>query len=115
MYKIGEFSNITGVSVKTLRYYDQIDLLKPSEINLYTNYRYYTDEELELYRTIEYLKKLGFTLEEIKKCIKDISIEDVLNKKDELILKRDYIDSQIEELDVLLKKIRLKAKILKKH
>ena len=42
MYKIGEFSALTGLSVKTLRYYDEINLLKPSNVDNYTNYRYYT-------------------------------------------------------------------------
>ena len=41
MYKIGDFSKLTGASVKTLRFYDSIDLLKPTTIDNYTNYRYY--------------------------------------------------------------------------
>ena len=44
-YKIGEFSKLTDVPVKTLRYYDEIDLFKPAETDFYSNYRYYKEEQ----------------------------------------------------------------------
>lgn len=99
MYRIGEFSTLTGASVKTLRYYDEIDLLKPSNVDKYTNYRYYTIEELYQFRKIEYLKKLGFTLEEIKNNLSNITIEVIETKKDELEIKKDFIIAQINELE----------------
>lgn len=99
MYKIGEFSVLTGSSVKTLRYYDQIGLLKPSSVDYYTNYRYYTNEQLQEFKKIEYLKKLGFTLEEIKLNLPSISIACLEQKKEELKAKRDFIIAQIYELD----------------
>lgn len=101
MYKIGEFSGLTGASVKTLRYYDQIDLLKPSSIDNFTNYRYYSDSEVQRYKRILYLKEIGFTLEEIKNNIDNLTIETIDLKKQELIKKRDLIISQIMELDSL--------------
>ena len=69
MYKIGTFSEITGLSSKTLRYYDEIGLLKPSKIDSFTNYRYYDDKDIETYQKIFYLKSLGFSLDEIKNNI----------------------------------------------
>lgn len=99
MYRIGEFSILTGASVKTLRYYDQIGLLKPSYVDTYTNYRYYTEEELQNFKRIEYLKKLGFTLEEIKLNLSNITLECLDQKRRELEIKRDLIISQISELD----------------
>lgn len=99
MYRIGEFSTLTGASVKTLRYYDEIDLLKPSNVDKYTNYRYYTIEELYQFRKIEYLKKLGFTLEEIKNNLSNMTIEVIETKKDELEIKKDFIIAQINELE----------------
>ena len=47
MLSIGEFSKICGVSQKTLRYYDEIGLIKPDEINPKSNYRYYSIDQLE--------------------------------------------------------------------
>ena len=46
MLKIGEFSRLSQVTVKTLRYYDEIGLLKPSEIDRFTDYRYYSLDQL---------------------------------------------------------------------
>ena len=105
MYKIGEFSALTGLSVKTLRYYDEINLLKPSHVDNYTNYRYYTAEELQQFKRIEYLKKLGFTLEEIKNNLSNMTVECIDQKKQELITKRDIIIAQIYELDTLKENI----------
>ena len=47
MLSIGEFSKICQVSAKTLRYYDEIGLLRPEEINPENGYRYYRVEQLE--------------------------------------------------------------------
>ena len=113
MYKIGDFAKKTGVNVKTLRYYDLIGLLKPSYIDNFTNYRYYTDDELELFKKIELLKKLGFTLEEIKTNLNNLTEEVLDKKKQELQFKIDYLYSQINGIDTL--KCRLsKTKYLKK-
>lgn len=101
MYRIGDFSKLTGASVKTLRYYDSIDLLKPSSIDNFTNYRYYSDDELALFKRIELLKKFGFTLEEIKANLNNISIESLENKKKELLFKIDYINAQIDGIESL--------------
>ena len=99
MYRIGEFSALTGASVKTLRYYDEINLLKPSSVDKFTNYRYYTEEELKQFKRIEYLKRLGFTLEEIKANLSNITVECLDQKREELKAKRDYIIFQMNELD----------------
>lgn len=66
MLSIGEFSNICKVSTKTLRYYDEIGLLKPSEINPENGYRYYAIEQLERMLFINRLKSYSFSLDEIK-------------------------------------------------
>ena len=47
LYKIGEFAKLTNIPVKTLRYYDEINLLKPEEIDLFSGYRYYGDKQKE--------------------------------------------------------------------
>ena len=73
-YKIGEFSKITGIPVKTLRYYDEIGLLKPEIVDKFTSYRYYTDDNVVEAQFIILLKEVGFTLQEIidyKKFLND--------------------------------------------
>jgi DNA-binding transcriptional MerR regulator len=64
MYKIGDFSQLGQVSVRMLRHYDQLGLLKPGHVDRFTNYRYYTAEQLPRLNRILALRDLGFSLEE---------------------------------------------------
>jgi DNA-binding transcriptional MerR regulator len=63
MLRIGEFSRLARVSVKTLRHYDRLGLLKPARTDEWTSYRYYTGEQLPRLYSILALKELGFSLE----------------------------------------------------
>jgi DNA-binding transcriptional MerR regulator/predicted transcriptional regulator YdeE len=65
MIKIGEFSKLVQVPVATLRYYDQVGLLKPIEVDRFTGYRYYSASQLPRLNRILALKGLGFSLEQI--------------------------------------------------
>ncbi|MFZ6031096.1 MAG: GyrI-like domain-containing protein [Chloroflexota bacterium] len=65
MIKIGDFSKLAHVTVKTLRHYDELGLLRPVWIDRYTSYRYYALEQLPRLNRILALKDLGFSLEQI--------------------------------------------------
>lgn len=65
MIKIGEFSKLVQVPIATLRYYDQVDLLKPIEVDRFTGYRYYSASQLPRLHRILALRGLGFSLEQI--------------------------------------------------
>lgn len=65
-YSIGEVAKLTNISIQTLRYYDQIDLFKPSYVDPETNYRYYKDSQLYYLDIIKSLKYIGVSLDEIK-------------------------------------------------
>ncbi len=69
MYTIGEFSKINRITPKTLRYYEQIGLLKPARIDAVTGYRYYSTEQLPMIRKILRLKDLGLSLDEVREFI----------------------------------------------
>jgi predicted transcriptional regulator YdeE len=71
MFKIGDFSRLAQVSVKTLRYYSNLGLLKPAWIDRFTAYRYYTAEQLPRLNRILALKDLGFSLEQIKQLLSE--------------------------------------------
>jgi predicted transcriptional regulator YdeE len=76
MFKIGDFSKLAQVSIKTLRYYGEIGLIKPAWIDRYTGYRYYTVEQLPRLNRIVALKDLGFSLEQVKLILQeDLSAE----------------------------------------
>lgn len=69
--KIGEFSKMMQVTVKTLRYYEQKGLLLPYEVDEWTGYRYYSIEQMQRLNIIRGLQQQGFTLEEIKELLED--------------------------------------------
>lgn len=69
--KIGEFSKIMQVTVKTLRHYEQRELLMPDEVDKWTGYRYYSILQMQRLNTIRYLQRQGFTLEEVKELLED--------------------------------------------
>lgn len=64
--KIGVFSKLMQVTVKTLRHYEQKGLLLPCEVDRWTGYRYYSIEQMQRLNTIRQLQRLGFSLDEIK-------------------------------------------------
>ena len=66
MIKIGEFAKLFNVSLKTVRFYEEKNPLKPAYIDDFSGYRYYNEDNIETMRNILYLKDLGFSLEEIK-------------------------------------------------
>jgi effector-binding domain-containing protein len=71
MFKIGDFSKFSRVSVKTLRYYDEIGLLNPVKVDELTGYRYYSADQLPRLNRIAGLKNLGLSLDEIGRILTD--------------------------------------------
>ena len=69
MLKIGDFSKLSRVSIRMLRHYDDIGLLKPAEIDEVTGYRYYHEEQLFTIGRITSLKDMGFALADIIKIL----------------------------------------------
>jgi DNA-binding transcriptional MerR regulator len=69
MYRIGEFSRLTQVPVKTLRHYDAIGLLRPAHVDPSSSYRYYTAAEVERLNRILVFRDLGFALLEIRALV----------------------------------------------
>lgn len=69
MLRIGDFSQLAQVSVPTLRHYDELGLLKPAHVDKFTDYRYYTVEQLPRINRILALKDLGLSLDQIKQLL----------------------------------------------
>jgi predicted transcriptional regulator YdeE len=69
--KIGDFAKLARVSVKALRHYDKLGLLRPSWVDRWTSYRYYNVEQLPRLNRILALKDLGFSLEEVQQLLRD--------------------------------------------
>ncbi len=105
-YKIGEFSKLVNVPVKTLRYYDEISLFKPKEVDIFSNYRYYLDSQIDdLYIILE-LKEAGFMLEEIKKYWNNWDDKILLQQKEKIYLEKVELNKKIKKLDELRTRIK---------
>ncbi|MBE5877867.1 MAG: MerR family transcriptional regulator [Lachnospiraceae bacterium] len=100
-----EVSKLTGVSVRTLQYYDEIGLLKPCTVKE-SGYRYYNDADLEKLQQILFFKELDFQLKDIKEIMQmpDYNKTKVFqNQKKLLTLKRDRINRLLTLLEQLEK------------
>lgn len=96
--KIKELSTLSGLSVRTLHYYDQIDLLKPSRISE-SSYRYYDIHCLQRLQQIMFFRELDFPLKDIRDILanKDYDATEILAKQYDLLLeKRKRIDRLID-------------------
>ena len=116
MLKIGEFSKLSRVSIMMLRHYDDIGLLKPAEIDEFTGYRYYREDQLFTIGRITSLKDMGFALADI---IKILDSYDDKEKMDAFLLERQKELSKLSEeteyklmlLDTARKRLRKEQKM----
>jgi DNA-binding transcriptional MerR regulator len=95
MLRIGKFSRLSQVPVRTLRYYDEIGLLKPAQADRFTGYRYYSVDQLPRLNRILTLKDMGLSLDQIAQLLEDeLSPAEIRGM---LRLKRAQIQQHIEE------------------
>ena len=100
MFKIGDFSKLTFVSIRMLRYYDEVNLLKPEMVDQFTGYRYYSAKQIKKLNQIVALRDMGFNVNDIKSVIEEKSLEklEVLlkSKKEEI---ENSISLEIEKIN----------------
>ncbi len=112
-FKIGELSRQTGVTIRTLRYYEEIGLLKPSE-RMDSGYRLYGLEEIEQLQHIMSLKQLGLSLDEIHTCLNDpeFSPEDMIRRQLKQLKEEIAVQKQLyRQLEILADFIQRSEKI----
>lgn len=95
-FSIGEMAKLHNTPIKTLRYYDEIGLFEPIEVDHCNGYRYYSTEQFEQLHTINYLKALGLSLKEIKSQLETRSFDDFLQL---LQRQKESTESKIKELE----------------
>ena len=103
MYTIGQFSIMTKIPKKTLRYYDEIDLLNPVKIDYKNNYRYYDDSSLLIAQQILIYRNCDMPLEKIREIISQPH-----NKKD----LKQILESQFEFLQQKMSELRQSQDLL---
>lgn len=101
LYKIGEFSKIVNLPIKTLRYYDEYGLLEPSYVDEFTGYRYYNEANISECKLIILLKSLYFTLEEILNCKDNLTPEVITTKRKKLNDKIDLLTKKQKKLMII--------------
>lgn len=104
-YSVSEVAKLTGISVRTLHYYDQIGLLKPSELSE-SGYRYYDEEALWELQQILFYRELDFPLKEIREMMRSPGYdrrEALMHHQELLKLKRERLDRLIGLADDTLK------------
>jgi DNA-binding transcriptional MerR regulator len=100
MYTIHELSKIANISKRTLRYYDEINLLSPAQINQ-SNYLLYSDVEVDLLQQILFYKTIGYSLKSIKSIINNPSF-DILES---LMKQKKLMEEKSLQIQTLLKTI----------
>ena len=119
LMRIGEIAAFFGVSVKALRVYEKMGILKPVKVDEKTGYRYYTADQVKQLDAILELRELGFSLLEIQKLLESIMtkeqyMEVLVHKKimwqDKIFQAQDRIDAideVIEKLETSLPPVKL--------
>ena len=108
MLKIGDFSQLGQVSVRTLHHYDERGLLKPAEIDDFTGYRFYSVDQLPRLNRILALKDLGFSLDQIGRLVQDDVPAEQLRGM--LTLKQAEIERQLTEGQTRLMRVEARLK-----
>jgi len=118
MFKIGDFSKLSRVSVRMLRYYDKKGLLKPNKVDSFTGYRYYSAEQIYIINKIHAMKEMGFNVSEIKVLISNINNNDQIiallnNRKREIIDTVNKEEEKLLKVNTLIRMINLEDKNMK--
>ena len=104
--QIKEFAEQIGVSVRTLHYYDEIGLLKPSEVDVQNGYRFYDERSLERMQEILFYRELDFSLKTIAQILSspDYDKQQALTWQRKLLLaKKERLERLIDALDSMEK------------
>jgi DNA-binding transcriptional MerR regulator len=104
MIKIGDFSKMAKVTIKALRYYDEIGLLKPSYIDKDTSYRYYETTQLIELSKIVLLRQIGVSIEDIIRFKNGTCLEEILEERRTAAIKNlENNKKQLLHINYLLK------------
>ncbi len=113
MLKIGDFSRLAHVSIKTLHHYNDLGLLVPAHIDRFSGYRFYTLDQLATLNRILALKDLGLSLEQIAGLLQeDVSPAELRGM---LRMKQMELESTVEEQQARLKRVEGRLRQLEQH
>jgi len=102
LFTIGQLSKLFNIKIPTLRYYDEVGLLKPAQVDSETHYRYYSTEQFERLNSLAYLKTLDLSNESIKHFF---DARDISTLESMLRAQRDQVQQQIVSLENVERRI----------
>lgn len=107
LFTIGEMAKLCNVTPKTLRFYNQIGLLEPAEINPENGYRFYIKQSITRVLSIKQLQDTGMSLEDIQRFFKANSQVDVVDQLSQALnMQEQNVRAQIDKLQTSLNKIK---------
>ena len=113
MLKIGEFSKLARVSIRMLRHYDEIGLLRPTEIDPFSGYRYYSEKQLPIAGRITSLKDMGFGLVAIKEMLNNYDNPQEIERY--LMIRRTELSALLDDTAYRLRLLDTAVKRLRKE
>ena len=115
MLKISEFSKLSHLTVKALRFYEREGLLKPASVDEWNNYRFYETSQLEIAATIKSYRQLGLSIEEIKAVFAGADVKEILQEKIISLEKEKHlIESRLSIINSIMEDKEMKYQVTEK-
>ena len=115
MLKIGEFSKLSHLTIKALRFYEKEGFLKPASIDEWNNYRFYETSQLETAAKIKSYRQLGLSIEEIKAVFAGMDVKVILQEKvTELTKEKHSIESRLSIINSIMEDSEMKYQVTEK-
>ena len=115
MLKISEFSKLSHLTIKALKYYEKEGLLKPASIDEWNNYRFYETSQLEVAARIKSYRQLDLSIEEIKAIFNGSNVKEILQEKSKSLTKeKQLIESRLSIIKSILEDKEMKYQVTEK-
>ena len=115
MLKISEFSKLSHLTIKALRFYEKEGLLKPASVDEWTGYRFYETAQLEIAAKIKSYRQLDLSIEEIKAVFNGTDVKVILREKIGLLTKeKQIIESRLSIINSILEDNEMKYQVTEK-
>lgn len=112
MFTIGEFARLGGISIRMLRHYDEIGLLRPARVDPVTGYRGYTIAQLRDLNRIVALRGLGFSLADVRRLLSGITAAELRGM---LLLRRAELEGQIDASRASLTRVEARLRAIERE
>lgn len=115
MLKISEFSKLSHLTVKALRFYEKEGLLKPASVDEWNGYRFYETSQLEIAAKIKSYRQLDLSIEEIKAIFSGADAKAILQEKFKSLTKeKQMIESRLSIIKLILEDKEMKYQVIEK-